>query len=223
METHSRQFSQLVLASSNAGKLREFSELLSPLGCKVLTQSSLGIAAAEEPFHTFLENALAKARHASQFSQLPALADDSGICVPSLGGMPGIYSARYAQRMAVAKNVVQSNVIQSDAANNECLQTALAQTALGNAPLDRRAYYYCVLVLVRHAEDPQPIVADGIWHGIVAQQPKGQNGFGYDPWFVMPDSGLSAAELSREQKNKISHRALAIRDLMIKMRGTGLI
>ena len=189
----------LVLASNNAGKLAEFSQLLAPRGFTLKSQSDLNIPEAEEPFGTFIENALAKARHASQLSGLPALADDSGICVPALGGAPGVQSARYAGEP------------RSDAANNQKLIHALSACA------DKSAYYYCGLVMVRHAADPQPIIADGMWHGCLIEQPRGQGGFGYDPHFLLPDLDKTAAELSAEQKNQLSHRGQALRALLSKL------
>ena len=189
----------LVLASNNAGKLAEFAQLLAPLGFAIKSQRELDIPEAEEPFGTFVENALAKARHASQLSGLPALADDSGICVPALDGAPGVQSARYAGEP------------RSDPANNAKLVHDIA------AHDDKSAYYYCVLVMVRHAEDPQPIIADGVWHGQLIEQPRGQGGFGYDPYFFLPSLGKTAAELSAEEKNKLSHRGQALRVLINKL------
>jgi len=189
----------LVLASNNAGKLTEFSQLLAPLGFSVKPQRELNIPEADEPFVTFLENALTKARHASRLSALPALADDSGICVPALGGAPGVQSARYAGEP------------RSDAANNAKLIRDIAAHA------DKSAYYYCVLVMVRHADDPQPIIADGVWHGRLIDQPRGQDGFGYDPHFLLPELGKTAAELTSDQKNQLSHRGQALRALLSKL------
>ena len=186
----------LVIASNNPGKLAEFSRLLGPLGYRVRTQSELGIGEAEEPHPTFIENALAKARHASRASGLPALADDSGICVPVLGGAPGVQSARYAGEP------------RSDDANNAKLVQALSSHT------DKSAYYYCVLVFVRHAEDPQPVIAEGCWQGELITKPRGEGGFGYDPHFLLPALGKTAAELSAEQKNELSHRGQALRALM---------
>ena len=188
----------LVLASNNSGKLAEFAQLLAPLGFHLKSQGDLNIPEAEEPFGTFVENALAKARHASQLSGLAALADDSGICVPALGGAPGVQSARYAGEP------------RSDAANNAKLVREIAQYN------DKSAYYYCVLVMVRHAADPQPIIADGVWHGSLIEQPRGQGGFGYDPHFFLPRLGKTAAELSAEEKNSVSHRGQALRALINK-------
>jgi len=191
---------KLVLASSNPGKLREFEALLAPLGMEVVPQASLGIADAEEPHGTFVENALAKARHASGRSRLPALADDSGICVGALGGEPGVHSARFAGEP------------KSDARNNE----KLAQLLAGKD--DRRAHYYCVVVLLRHAEDPEPLIAEGTWAGEIVAEPRGANGFGYDPHFFLRDFGKTAAELEPEQKNLVSHRGKALRRLLAKLR-----
>ena len=189
----------LVIASNNPAKLAEFSRLLGPLGYRVRTQSELGIGEAEEPHPTFIENALAKARHASRASGLPALADDSGICVPVLGGAPGVQSARYAGEP------------RSDDANNAKLVQALSSHT------DKSAYYYCVLVFVRHAEDPQPVIAEGRWQGELITKPRGEGGFGYDPHFLLPALGKTAAELSAEQKNELSHRGQALRALMAKL------
>ena len=190
----------LVLASNNKGKLAEFSRLLAPLGFDVKPQGELDIPEADEPHATFVENALAKARHASRLSGLPALADDSGICVPALGGAPGVYSARYA------------GVPKSDSANNDKLVRELATYA------DKAAYYYCVLVFVRHADDPQPVIADGRWNGEVIAAPRGQGGFGYDAHFLLPELGKTAAELPADEKNRLSHRGQALRALIEKLR-----
>lgn len=189
----------LVLASNNSGKLAEFSRLLAPLGFIVQPQSELGITEAEEPHLTFIENALAKARHASRGSGLPALADDSGICAHALGGAPGVLSARFAGEP------------KSDQANNAKLVSEL------NFHEDKSAYYYCVLVYVRHADDPQPVIAEGRWDGVIIAEPRGQGGFGYDPHFWLPALGKTAAELSAEQKNQISHRGHALLTLISKL------
>jgi XTP/dITP diphosphohydrolase len=188
---------KLVIASNNPGKLREFQRMLVPLGIEILTQAQLGIAEAEEPHCTFVENALAKARHVSAVSGLPALADDSGICVEALGGAPGVFSARYA-----------GDNPKSDQKNNEKLLQVMEGTA------DRRAHYYCVLVLVRHAGDPQPLIAEGEWHGEIGHEERGGGGFGYDPLFWLPQSGKTAAELSHDEKAQVSHRAKALQALM---------
>jgi XTP/dITP diphosphohydrolase len=190
---------KLVIASNNPGKLQEIQRVLDPLKCEVLPQSAFNIPEAEEPHHTFIENALAKARHASKFSGLPALADDSGICVAALNGAPGVYSAHYA------------GLPKSDERNNLTLLAAMKNQD------DRRAYYYCVLVLVRHADDPQPIIAEGEWHGEIAREPRGEGGFGYDPLFFLPQLGKMSAELTYDEKNKISHRGLALAALIKKI------
>ena len=187
---------KLVIASNNPGKLREIGHLLEPLGIEVLPQSAFNIAEADEPHCTFVENALAKARHASKCSGLPALADDSGICVDALHGEPGIHSARYAGEP------------KSDERNNQKLVEALTDQS------NRNAHYYCVIVLVRHADDPQPIIADGAWHGEIIPQPRGSGGFGYDPYFYLPQLGKTSAELPLEQKNRISHRGQALARLV---------
>ncbi len=194
---------RIVLASNNPGKLAEFGTLLAPLGLDVTAQGELGIPEAEEPHVTFVENALAKARHASRLAGLPALADDSGICAHALDGAPGVYSARYAQLAGEPK---------SDAANNARLVRELA----GHA--DRGAHYVCVLVYVRHADDPQPIIAEGNWFGEVIDTPRGDGGFGYDPHFLLPALGKTAAELSKAEKNAVSHRAQALTQLVERLR-----
>ena len=187
---------RLVLASGNPGKLREFRRLLEPLGIDVVPQAKLGIGEAEEPHVTFVENALAKARHASAQARLPALADDSGICVHALGGAPGVQSARYAGEP------------KDDARNNALLIERLRGVA------DRRAHYYCVLVLLRHAEDPEPVIAEGRWDGRVVDAPRGSGGFGYDPHFEDIETGMTGAELPLEIKNARSHRGHAMRALL---------
>ncbi len=194
------EIARLVLASGNEGKLREFRRLLAPLGVEVVAQSELGISEADEPHETFVENALAKARHASAAAKLPALADDSGLCVEALGGAPGVQSARYAGDP------------RSDARNNAKLIAALAGVA------DRRAHYACVLVLVRHAGDPEPIIAQGDWHGTIIDAPRGTGGFGYDPHFLDPATGLTGAELPLARKNELSHRGKAMRALIARLR-----
>ncbi len=191
---------KLVIASNNQGKLREFQHMLAPLGIEVLTQAQLGISETEEPHCTFIENALAKARHVSKLSGLPALADDSGICVDALGGAPGVLSARYAGEP------------KSDRSNND----KLLQTLQGVT--DRRAHYYCVLVLVRHADDPQPLIAEGEWHGEIAQEERGDGGFGYDPMFWLPEFGKMSAELTHDEKAHLSHRAKALKVLLEKLK-----
>lgn len=191
---------RLVIASGNAGKLREIDYILAPLNVEVIPQGALGVTEAPEPYCTFIENALAKARHASASTGLPALADDSGICVRALGGAPGVHSARYAGEP------------KSDARNNEKLVATLDGIA------DRRAHYYCVIVVVRSADDPQPLIGEGVWAGEVARAPAGEGGFGYDPWFLIPSAGLTAAQMPAEQKNRISHRAMALAGIAGKLR-----
>jgi XTP/dITP diphosphohydrolase len=198
---------KLVIASSNAGKLREIQAILAPLGCEVLTQAALGIADAEEPHLTFIENALAKARHASERAGLPALADDSGVCALALGGEPGVHSARYAD-----DSPGDAERDARDARNNDKLVAALA------ACTERRAYYYCAMVLVRHAADPQPLIGEGYWWGEISAQARGHEGFGYDPHFLLPELGKTAAELDSEHKNRLSHRGQALRQLVEKLR-----
>jgi XTP/dITP diphosphohydrolase len=191
---------RLVLASNNAGKLRELSAMLAPLGIEVVTQSSLGVSEADEPHITFVENALAKARHAARETGLPALADDSGLCVTALGGKPGVLSARYAGEP------------KSDLANNAKLIADL------HGVDDRRAHFYSVIVLVRSADDPQPLIADGEWHGEIVAQARGDGGFGYDPHFFVPSLEQTAAELASELKNTLSHRAAAMRHLLDRLK-----
>ena len=193
---------KLVIASNNPGKLREFQFLLQPLGIEVLTQAQLGIAEAEEPHVTFVENALAKARHVSLLSGLPALADDSGICVTALGGAPGVLSARYAGEP------------KSDQRNNEKLLREMRGVA------DRRAHYCCVLVLLHSASDPQPLIAEGEWHGEIAHGERGDGGFGYDPLFWLPSLNKTSAQLERGQKHAISHRGKALQGLLEKLKVT---
>ncbi|WP_322403689.1 RdgB/HAM1 family non-canonical purine NTP pyrophosphatase [Massilia luteola] len=190
---------RLILASNNAGKLKEFAQLLGPIGFELHPQGEFDVPEAEEPFGTFVENALQKARHAARLTGLPALADDSGVCVNALGGAPGVYSARFAGEP------------KSDARNNDKLIADLAAHA------DKSAYYYCVLVYVRHADDPQPVIADGVWRGRIIDAPRGANGFGYDPYFLVPDFGRTAAELAPAEKNAVSHRGQALRALVDKL------
>lgn len=183
---------KVVIASNNLGKLEEFTHLLMPLGIQTLPQSAFNVIETEEPFQTFVENALVKARHASKHTGLPALADDSGICVDVLNGKPGVHSARYAGEP------------KSDKRNNQRLIGQLKNRQ------DRCAHYYCIIVLVRYADDPQPIITDGTWYGKIIMEPRGTGGFGYDPYFYLPDLDKTAAELSIEDKNLISHRGKAL-------------
>ena len=199
---------KLVLASSNPGKLREFEALLAPLGMEIVPQSSSRVAEADEPHGTFVENALAKARHASRSTRLPALADDSGICARALDGEPGVHSARFAGELLGSTPGREAQ----DARNNEKLIRLLADKD------SRRAHYYCVVVFLRHAEDPEPVIAEGIWAGEIVAEPRGANGFGYDPHFFLRDFGKTAAELDPEQKNLVSHRGKALRRLLAKLK-----
>ena len=194
---------KLVLASNNAKKMKELNALLAPLGFEVIPQGQLGIPEAEEPHCTFVENALAKARHAAAHSGLPALADDSGLCVDALGGAPGVLSARFAGEP------------KSDARNNAALLAALD----GKTP--RSGHYYCVLVLVRHADDPQPIIADGVWRGQVLSAAQGDGGFGYDPLFQAQGESVSVAQMDAAAKNAVSHRGQAMRALAAKLAELG--
>ncbi len=193
---------KVVLASNNAGKLREFAALLGAAGIELIPQGALNVPEADEPYPTFVENALTKARHAARLTGLPALADDSGLCVRTLRGAPGVYSARYAQLAGGQK---------SDAANNARLVEQL------HGETDRRAYYFCVLALVRHAEDPEPLIAEGRWPGEIIDVPRGAHGFGYDPHFFLPELNATAAELDPAVKNTSSHRAIALRQLLARL------
>lgn len=190
---------KLVLASNNAGKLREFGQMLAPLDFDVQPQSAFNVPEAEEPYITFVENALAKARHCARHTGLPALADDSGLCVHVLGGAPGVRSARYAGEP------------KSDARNNAHLIEQL------QGQTDRRAHFVAVLVFVRHADDPQPLIAEGEWHGEILDAPRGAAGFGYDPLFFVPALNATAAELDHAQKNTLSHRGVALQQLIAKL------
>lgn len=197
---------KIVLASNNQGKLREFSNMFASLDFEMLSAASLNVPECPEPHVTFVENALAKARHASLHTGLPALADDSGLCVQALAGAPGVYSARFAANAGVVLPH-ESN----DQANNRYLLERL------EGVLTRDAYFYCVLVFVRHANDPQPIIADGVWHGEILLAPSGENGFGYDPLFYVKDQQCSAAELLPEIKHQISHRGKALNILLDRL------
>lgn len=190
----------IVIASGNAGKLREIARILAPFGIEAVPQSEFGVPDCPEPHLTFVENCLAKARHASRVSGLPALADDSGICVEALGGAPGVFSARYAGEP------------KSDQRNNEKLIADLAGVA------DRRAHYTCVMVYVRHPDDPEPVIAEGRWFGEIIDAPRGERGFGYDPYFLVPQFGQTGAELDDDAKNSVSHRGQALRDLVDKLK-----
>jgi XTP/dITP diphosphohydrolase len=197
---------RVVLASSNAGKLREMSALLAPLGLELLTQSSLGVHSAAETGTTFIENALIKARHAAQETHFPAISDDSGIEVDALGGRPGVYSARFAGE---------------NASDQDNLHKLLAE--LHDVPAEfRQARYHCVIVFVRTANDPEPVIAHGTWEGLITTEPRGSGGFGYDPVFQPAGLHDTAAQLSRDEKNKISHRAHALLALVAELREKGI-
>lgn len=191
---------RLLLASGNHGKLAELRSLLAPMGARVEPQAALGVEGAEEPYGTFVENALAKARHAARVSSWPALADDSGLCCSALGGAPGVHSARFAGPSA------------SDAANNALLVRRLQGVA------DRRAHFHCVIVALRSADDPEPLIADGRWDGQIVDAPLGDEGFGYDPHFWIAALGATAAQLPGAQKNLLSHRALAMQAMVGQLR-----
>lgn len=192
-------FNKLVIASGNHGKLRELQHLLTPLAIEVIPQSTLNVPECEEPFCTFIENALAKARHASQLTGLPALADDSGLCVDALQGAPGVISARYAGEP------------KSDTHNNQKLLDILKGIK------HRQAHFYCVIVLVRHANDPVPLIAEGTWDGEILEEYRGTDGFGYDPLFLDNKTGKTVAELPLEIKSRISHRGHAMTKLLHKL------
>ena len=184
-----------VLASNNAGKLREFEQLFSKLGLEVLPQAQFGVEDADETGLSFIENALIKARHASEKTSKPAMADDSGLVVPALNGAPGIYSARYSGK--------------GDEANNDKLLQALD----GVEGAGRNAFYVAVIALIKHANDPMPIIAEGRWHGRIAETPAGDGGFGYDPLFIPDGFDITAAQMARDEKQSLSHRALALNAL----------
>lgn len=195
----------VVLATSNKGKLREFAELLSGVGFKVRAQSEFGMLEAAETAPTFVENALIKARHAARLTGLPALADDSGLEVDFLHGAPGVWSARYAGQGA------------GDRENLDKLLAALS----GVPPEKRRARFVCLIVYLRHADDPTPVISQGVWEGTILAEPRGVNGFGYDPVFQVPELDMTAAELAAEVKNRLSHRGKALHGLLTRLRGEG--
>ena len=195
---------KIVLASSNIGKLKELQSMLAALPVNIIAQSELGVVDAEETGLTFIENAIIKARHASAITGLPSIADDSGLAVDALGGAPGIYSARYAKLPANVKGLAL------DQANNTKLIEALRDIP----DHQRGAQFQCVMVFMRHAADPTPLVCHGQWHGSILQAAAGAGGFGYDPLFLVPDHGCSSAELSTNEKNRISHRAQACQLLL---------
>lgn len=194
MTTHQK----LVIASNNPGKLAEFHDLLVPLGIHPVAQKELGVSEAEEPAVTFVENAILKARHAAQVTGLPALADDSGLAVDALGGLPGVRSARYAG---------------PDASDHDNL-TALLEALKDVPPEQRGGQYHCVLVYLRHAEDPTPLICHGQWHGSILTSPRGEGGFGYDPIFWIPEYDCTAAEMSKAEKGRVSHRGRALQSLL---------
>lgn len=198
-----RALNKLVVASGNPGKLREIGQILTPLGIELLAQSAFGVPEADEPHDTFIENALAKARHVARLTGMPALADDSGICVEALGGAPGVQSARYAGEP------------RSDQRNNAKLLEMLGDRH------DRQAHYYCVIVVMRHANDPQPLIAQGLWRGEILRAPRGFGGFGYDPLFLDAILGQTGAELNPARKNLISHRGKALALLADALRQVG--
>jgi len=193
---------RIVLASGNAGKIRELTELLGPIGLEVVPQSQWQVEECEETGLTFVENAILKARNAARHTGLPALADDSGIEVDHLQGQPGIYSARY------------SGPEGDDRRNNEKLLAALQ----GVPPQRRTARFRCVMAFLAHAEDPSPILAEGTWEGLVASEPAGGGGFGYDPIFYLPEFGCTSAELPAAEKNRLSHRGQAVRTMAERLR-----
>jgi XTP/dITP diphosphohydrolase len=190
---------KIVIASANSGKIKEFQQIFAQYNIEVIPQASLNVSEIEEPFTTFIENSLHKARHCARVTGLPALADDSGLCVTALGGAPGIYSARYAGEP------------KSDQANINKLLHEMYDVQ------QRDAYFYCSLVFVRSGEDPQPIIAEGIFSGSIATHPKGHNGHGYDPIFYVTEYNATAAELEPNVKNKISHRGKALNELSSKL------
>lgn len=196
-------FNKLVIASGNAGKIRELEHLLQSLNLEIVPQATFNVPEADEPYMTFIENALAKARHASEHTGLPALADDSGLCVDALNGAPGVLSARYASE--------NDNSPKSDARNNAKLLQAMENQS------HRHAHFYCVIVLVRHAQDPEPIIAEGIWSGEILNELRGDDGFGYDPLFMDAKTGKTVAELPLEIKSRISHRGHAMAKLLQKL------
>lgn len=192
----------VVLATGNPGKVRELADLLADFGMNIVAQTELGVDSAEETGLTFIENALLKARHAAHITGLPAVADDSGLAVDALGGAPGIYSARYA------------GVDASDQANLDKLLDAIK-----DVPDEQRgASFHCVLVYLRHADDPTPLVCHGRWQGVLTRAPAGEGGFGYDPIFYVPSAGKTAAEMTRDEKNALSHRGQALRLLLDALR-----
>ncbi len=200
---------KIVIASNNVAKLNEIGAILAPLDIEIVAQSTLGVPEAAEPHFTFVENALAKARNASRHTGLPALADDSGICVDALNGAPGVHSARFAGDPLPGTSAGRDA---QDQLNNEKLLKLLAQET------NRKAHYYCVVVLAHDADDPQPMICEAEWHGEIVKTPRGSGGFGYDPLFLIPELRQTGAELKPEDKNRISHRGQALAQLAAKLR-----
>ena len=200
---------KIVIASNNLGKLNEIGAILAPLDIEIVAQSTLGVAAADEPHFTFVENALVKAHHASRCTGLPALADDSGLCVDALKGAPGVHSARFAGDPMGGSMRQRED---QDERNNLKLLDLLADEP------NRTAHYYCVIVLMRYADDPQPLICEAEWHGEIAKTPRGSGGFGYDPLFRIPELGKTSAELAPGHKNRISHRGQALAALAARLR-----
>lgn len=201
-------FSKLVIATGNQGKLREIQHILAPLQIEIIPQSAFSVPECEEPFCTFIENALAKARHASKHTGLPALADDSGLCVDALQGAPGVQSARYA-------GLLEDSKLNQDERNNQKLLSVMANQQ------NRHAHFYCVMVLVRHEHDPEPIIAQGQWDGEILTEYRGNDGFGYDPLFLDAKTDKTVAELPLEIKSRISHRGHAMTKLLQKLERLG--
>lgn len=195
---------KIVLASNNQGKIREFNRIFAALDIKIISQAELNVPECDEPYATFLENSLHKARHCANYTDLPVLADDSGLCVNALNGAPGVYSARYAGEP------------KSDLANNKKLLKEMFNHR------DRSAYFYCLLILIRHKEDPQPIVCEGFLHGEIAYEMRGENGFGYNPLMLIKKHDKHMAELSNEQISQINHRGQAVKELINKLQKLGL-
>ena len=200
---------KIVIATNNVGKLNEIAAILAPLDIEIVPQSTLGVKDADEPYCTFVENALAKARHASQHAGLPALADDSGLCVDALKGAPGVHSARFAG--APSAGAAGGRDAQ-DQRNNEKLLKLMANES------NRNAHYCCVIVLVRHADDPQPLICEAEWRGEIAREPRGSGGFGYDPLFLISGLRKTSAELLPDEKNRLSHRGQALAQLAARLR-----
>jgi XTP/dITP diphosphohydrolase len=205
---------KIVIASNNLGKLNEIGAILTPLDIEIVAQGTLGVSEAEEPYFTFVENALAKAHHASRITGLPALADDSGICVDALGGAPGVRSARFANADASGEPGGRARTREEqDALNNRKLLDLLATAS------NRKAHYYCVIVLTRGPDDPRPMICEAEWHGEIVDTPRGSGGFGYDPLFMVDGTGKTGAEFTPDEKNQISHRAQALAQLVTRLRG----